>query len=218
MEQYRLHEQFEMEVLDRLNSARVLRDLVFGGGTMLRLCHGLKRYSVDLDFYLVPGVGPEQLHQRLLSALGIDYTIHDDQIKRKTVLLEISSTRYLRRLKIEVNTVRDISGPTNEIAWSQYTNEQVLVATVPLERMFRFKCEALISRKEIRDAYDLEFLIRKGVHSDFLSDDRSQLIQVINGFKPQEFKVKLGSLLESDLRNYYNENGFKFLLDELAQR
>ncbi len=46
-------EQFELEVLDRLQSGRFLDRLVFGGGTMLRLCFGLDRYSVDLDFWLL---------------------------------------------------------------------------------------------------------------------------------------------------------------------
>jgi predicted nucleotidyltransferase component of viral defense system len=46
-------EQFEIEVLDRLQSGRFLDRLIFGGGTMLRLCFGLDRYSVDLDFWLL---------------------------------------------------------------------------------------------------------------------------------------------------------------------
>ena len=46
-------EQFEIEVLDKLNSKRFLECLVFGGGTMLRLCYGLNRFSVDLDFWIV---------------------------------------------------------------------------------------------------------------------------------------------------------------------
>ncbi|MCK7512410.1 MAG: nucleotidyl transferase AbiEii/AbiGii toxin family protein [Desulfobacterales bacterium] len=47
------HEAFEIEVLDKLNSAKLLDPLVFGGGTMLRLCHELNRYSVDLDFWFI---------------------------------------------------------------------------------------------------------------------------------------------------------------------
>ncbi len=43
-------EQFEIEVLDRLKSGKFLDKLVFTGGTMLRLCYGLNRFSVDLDF------------------------------------------------------------------------------------------------------------------------------------------------------------------------
>ena len=47
----RKHEIFEIEVLDRMKSARLLDPLVFGGGSMLRLCHELNRYSIDLDFW-----------------------------------------------------------------------------------------------------------------------------------------------------------------------
>ena len=47
------HEVSEIEVLDKLNSAKLLDPLVFGGDTMLRLCHELNRYSVDLDFWFV---------------------------------------------------------------------------------------------------------------------------------------------------------------------
>ena len=45
-------EILEIEVLDILNSIKVLDSLYFGGGTMLRLCHNLNRYSTDLDFWL----------------------------------------------------------------------------------------------------------------------------------------------------------------------
>jgi len=53
MDIFRQHEIFEIEILDKMNSAKVLQSLVFGGGTMLRLCHELNRYSADLDFWFV---------------------------------------------------------------------------------------------------------------------------------------------------------------------
>ncbi|NIW13748.1 MAG: hypothetical protein GWN31_07430, partial [Candidatus Thorarchaeota archaeon] len=40
-----------MEVLQWLRSKGSLRPLVFGGGTMLRLCHEMPRYSLDMDFW-----------------------------------------------------------------------------------------------------------------------------------------------------------------------
>ncbi|MDH3259067.1 MAG: nucleotidyl transferase AbiEii/AbiGii toxin family protein, partial [Deltaproteobacteria bacterium] len=42
-----------MEVLEKLKNTGLLEPLVFGGGTMLRLCHELKRYSADLDFWFI---------------------------------------------------------------------------------------------------------------------------------------------------------------------
>ena len=56
MDTLRQHEVFEIEVLDKMKSAKVLEQLVFGGGSMLRLCHELNRYSVDLDFWFTKGV------------------------------------------------------------------------------------------------------------------------------------------------------------------
>ena len=53
MDIFKQHEIFEIEVLDRMKSARMLDPLVFGGETMLRLCHDLNRYSVDLDFWFL---------------------------------------------------------------------------------------------------------------------------------------------------------------------
>jgi predicted nucleotidyltransferase component of viral defense system len=44
-------EQFEIEVLDRLRTGKFLDALIFTRGTMLRLCYGLNRFSVDLDFW-----------------------------------------------------------------------------------------------------------------------------------------------------------------------
>ena len=53
MDIFRKHEIFEIEMLEKLKNNRLLEPLVFGGGTMLRLCYELKRYSVDLDFWFI---------------------------------------------------------------------------------------------------------------------------------------------------------------------
>ena len=53
MDIFNRHEIFEIEVLEKMKSTKILDPLVFGGGTMLRLCHELGRYSVDLDFWFI---------------------------------------------------------------------------------------------------------------------------------------------------------------------
>ena len=42
-----------------MKSTKLLDPLVFGGGTMLRLCHDLNRYSVDLDFWFLKKISQE---------------------------------------------------------------------------------------------------------------------------------------------------------------
>ena len=75
MDIYRQHEVFEIEVLDKMNSARLLEPVVFGGGTMLRLCHELPRYSVDLDFWFIKRTPQNKFFDNLQRALENDYEI-----------------------------------------------------------------------------------------------------------------------------------------------
>ena len=65
MDIFRQHEEFEIEVLDKMNSAKLLEPLVFGGGSMLRLCHELNRYSVDLDFWFVKKISPHDYYEKI---------------------------------------------------------------------------------------------------------------------------------------------------------
>jgi predicted nucleotidyltransferase component of viral defense system len=50
MEQNLLKEAIHLHLLSALSEARVLRHVVFQGGTALRLCYGGERYSEDLHF------------------------------------------------------------------------------------------------------------------------------------------------------------------------
>ncbi len=213
------HEIFEMEVLERLKSARLLESLVFGGGTMLRLCHELPRYSVDLDFWKLKVMDDSILFEKLQNALRNSYDITDAQIKHYTILLELRSPRFPRRLKIEVR--RELRNWEYEeaIAFSRYETRQVPVKAHTLSQTMQNKIEALINRGAIRDAFDIEFLIRKGVPLPVLSKKEIQaILKRIQQFKPNDFKVTLGSIVEPDLRAYYLDHGFRLLETQLMQQ
>ena len=87
MSELEIHEQFEVEVLDHLARTSFLRPLVFGGGTMLRLCHELPRYSVDLDFWFRRKVNMSDFYNRLLAELDRSYRITDSKNKHFTSVL-----------------------------------------------------------------------------------------------------------------------------------
>ncbi len=120
MEIFEAHEQFELEVLTRLQSARLLEQLIFGGGSMLRLCHELKRFSTDLDFYLQNREKSTVLLEKLTRLMAEHYLIKDSQVKFRTILIEIASPEYPRRLKIEINKERVIASTQLSIAWSPF--------------------------------------------------------------------------------------------------
>src|SRR3990170_1418730 len=82
-------EIFEIEVLELLNSIKVLDKLYFGGGTMLRLCHNLNRYSTDLDFWLDEKEDSKTIFLIIKKTLSNNYKLVDSAHKKFTLLFDI---------------------------------------------------------------------------------------------------------------------------------
>ena len=69
------------------------------------------------------------------------------------------------------------------------------------------------------DAFDIEFIIRKGIELPDIDTDKQKLIiKNIDSFKNNEYKVKLGSIIPTEKRNYYIENRFNYLKEKLQER
>jgi hypothetical protein len=217
MDIFKQHEAFEIEILDKMNSAKVLEPLVFGGGTMLRLCHELSRYSVGLDFWFVKRTPQKKCFDTIQKAFEKDYEIADAKIKHYTFLFELRSAQYPKRLKIEIRRELKDCDYQKIIAFSKSSTRQVLVNAHTLEQTMKNKIQAFLDREEIRDCFDIEFLIRRGVHLPVSSGrEIAELQKKISRFKDLDFSVKLGSILEKDIRDYYIENRFGFLEEKLA--
>ncbi len=211
-------EVFEIEVLELLNRIRVLDSLFFGGGTMLRLCHTLNRYSTDLDFWTPPSTDAKQLHTKIKSALQNNYRLSDAANKKYTLLYEFRSEKVSRNLKIEIRKEQSEFEWEKKIAFSRYADKQVLVKGLTLPQMMKNKTEALLSRKLIRDCFDMEFLLMRGIG---LTDDKDKLTkisEIIKNFKDRDYKVILGSILEAKDRKFYSGNKFSFLREELTRK
>jgi len=217
MDIFSQHEVFEIEVLDRMNSAKVLEPLVFGGGTMLRLCHELKRYSVDLDFWFIKKIPQKKYFDSIVKALEKSYEITDAEIKHYTLLIELRSAEYPKRLKIEIRKELKDCDYQEKIAFSKSSTKQVLLKAHTLEQTMKNKILAFLDRGEIRDCFDIEFILRRG--TDLPGEFREECIELqkkIVRFKEVDFKVKLGSILEKDIRDYYVENRFSLLEEKLT--
>lgn len=211
------HEQLEIEVLQILNNHQLLGHLTFGGGTMLRLCFGLNRYSIDLDFWAKKTFTKKHF-EKIKRALGKKYKIADFYEKHFSYLVEIQANKFDKKLKIEIRKkpIKNANTDVN-IAFSRFSNIQVKFTTFSLEQMFSNKVAALLDRQEIRDAYDLEFIFRTG-EADVQKLSKNtvkKLIDVIDHFKKNDYKVKLGALLSTEERAHYNRSGFKFLRTQL---
>lgn len=216
MDMLEQHEQFEIEVLDALHRASILDRLVFGGGTMLRLCHELNRYSVDLDFWFLKPVEQDAFFERMQKILWKSYELTDSQIKHYSLIFEMRSADYPKRLKIEIRRqLHDFDFET-KIAFSKFSTRQVLVRAHTLDQTMKNKVAAFLSRAEIRDCFDIEFLLRRGIRLPQLDEaSLADFKAKLNRFKHSDFKVKLGSIVEGDIRRYYNSQGFAFLKEKL---
>lgn len=211
-------EVFEIEVLEVLNSLKVLDKLYFGGGTMLRLCHNLNRYSTDLDFWLDINLDSKALYSKLQEAFQNRYKIVDAENKKYTLLFEIKSAVYKRHLKIEIRKEQTDFDWERKIAFSRFTNKQVTVKGLTLQQMMKNKIEAMISRKIIRDCFDIEFLLMRGVELPSDKTKLGEIKKIIESFKERDYKVTLGSILEEKERKFYLENRFKLLKEEINRK
>lgn len=207
-----LHEQFELEILNHMQSGRFLDALIFTGGTMLRLCHGLDRYSVYLDFWAAKdGTDWVKYARSLKTHLSRDYQIVDAANKRFSLVVELKSASYPKSLKIEIRKEIKMVKTQMSIAYSPNSTVQVLMKTVALEDMMKSKIAAFLSRREIRDAYDLEFLVKRGVPLEADGETLKRLQAGLEKLGKKDYAVKLGSLLPAEARAYYRENGFRIL-------
>ena len=211
-------EIFEIEVLTWFKNKGFLRNMIFGGGTMLRLCYNLKRYSVDLDFWTYRINEVDHFFINLRDSLKIDYDLTDAQNKYYTLLFEIKKAPYPRKLKIEIRKENKESDFQETIAYSPYSNQQVLLKSFTLKQMMKNKMGALLERKEIRDVFDIEFLTRKGVNISANYEGLKKIKEIVKGFKKRDYYVTLGSLLDDDTREYYKKNKFSYLLGIINER
>jgi len=211
-------EVFEIDVIELLNSSKIIEQLFFGGGTMLRLCHNLNRYSTDLDFWLQKGKDSKLVFENILAIFAKNYVVIDSQNKFNTMVFQLKSDFSKRSLKIEIRKETVDFEWERKIAFSQFTFKQIQINGLTLNQMMKNKILAFQSRKIIRDAFDIDFLIKRGVELPLEIETLKNVQKLIKLFKERDFKVSLGSLLELKEREFYSTNKFNFLEEEIFSK
>ncbi|MGE5812664.1 MAG: nucleotidyl transferase AbiEii/AbiGii toxin family protein, partial [Ignavibacteria bacterium] len=130
-------EILEIETLDKLNSIKILDSLFFGGGTMLRLCHNLNRYSTDLDFWTDASSDSKLLFVKIKEMLSNNFKIVDAFNKKNTLLFEFRAQNVNRNLKIEIRKEQKNFRWERKIAFSKFSTKQVMVKGLTLEQMMK---------------------------------------------------------------------------------
>jgi len=209
------HEQLEMELLEGLNSIKILPYMIFCGGTMLRLCHELNRYSIDLDFWLVKTEKSFIIYNKVREYLEGHYRLKHKRHTRSSIVFEFALKGYPRNLKIEVRKTGDRVEAEEKIAFSKHSSIQVFLKGATLPEMMKAKVDTFLERVQIRDVFDIEFLLRKGISLNASKKQLMEIQKLIKKFKPRDYTITLGSLLDFKERQYYKAAKFRFLLSHI---
>ena len=155
--------------------------------------------------------------EKIRKSLEIDYEITDAQVKYYTLLLELRSPRYPKRLKIEIRRDQEESDYQEKIAFSRFSTRQVVLKAHTLEQTMKNKIEAFLNREKSGIVSTSSFF--SGGELNYTLIDQALFLafqKKLDHLTERDFKVKLGSILESDLREYYVRDKFSYLKEKLA--
>lgn len=170
-----IREYLQVLILKAIYQSKYGTELSFMGGTCLRICHDLKRYSEDLDFSLdvkTPGYSFRELNDIIASFLrhtdfDVDVHINEDTVVQKS-FIRVSRVLHLFGLspmkdqklyvKLEIDT-RPVSIVEAEVETFFVTkfNEMFPILKHSDDTLFAGKICAVLNREYTkgRDFYDL---------------------------------------------------------------
>jgi predicted nucleotidyltransferase component of viral defense system len=152
--------------------------LMFKGGTALMLCHGLDRFSEDLDFNIVDeNLDVGEILEKTKALLTdynilIDYKIEENKFQDTYIYFygplykNTNNTRC--KMTIDFSRRNDyISKGTISKVNHIYNEFPVFyINTLDIKEILAEKVRAIITRKKARDIFDLYFLISKKTEID----------------------------------------------------
>jgi predicted nucleotidyltransferase component of viral defense system len=155
------------------------QELVFKGGTALRLVYGGSRYSEDLDFNGPEDVAAlEGLWQRIVAGLedfGVVAERHNVWNSDVSYSFDVSFRGPLYdgrdhskgKVRVDINQRQEKVKTRRELVTSEYDDVRPFVVTVlTLEHLMAEKVRALLVRGKPRDVYDIWLLLRQGAGLD----------------------------------------------------
>ena len=204
-------EQFELEVLDRLNTKKLLSSLAFTEGTMLRLCFGLNRFSADLAFWEVKGNYDKVFFNKIQDCLAESCKIEEAVFKPQTFSFQVKSRKPPVNLKIKIQKQNKKIITANAIAYSKHSNAQVFLKVVSLEEVMQAKIASFLEKGEIWECFDMEFLLKKGIPFKISCQKLKKITKIIDSFTQKDYSNKLAPLLEKEEIDYYLTANFKIM-------
>lgn len=212
--QYR--ENVIIEVAQALAKSRAGPQVVFKGGTALKLFYDLPRYSEDIDYDILPGTSSKNLPDIIRVLLKKKkWEITDEKVKYNTIIFELRFAGPERnfRLKIEISTRK------KELDTAILSLRGVAVLTLEPSFLMTEKLLTFVDRQAGRDIFDAWFIFKnayplnesmiKKAFGDHLKFYQTILAKIEEA-DPRKIFRDTGKLLGYDYRNWIKTS---FLID-----
>lgn len=208
-----VREYFQHIFLGELYKLSLAKQLLFKGGTALRIIYNSPRFSEDLDFSLfgVPHneieLFVENLFTQILAEMehvGIKVALGDKVGATSGGYFGVATFRMFEYppVGVEINVSsrngRSVAGEVDSVA-NNFVPTYTIIHLPQKELVEEKIFGALRERKKPRDFYDLYFIMRKGMLSP---DQKIQLVKVkdeiVADAKKIDFCGELGAFLPAD--------------------
>ena len=132
---------------------KIIPSTIFHGGTCIWRCYGGKRFSEDLDFYFPQN---RNLIEKLFQSLeNKGFEIRKKKISDRSVYSELRYSRVSIRLEATFQSIKRVL-----LDYEKVDGTVISLYGLTVEQLLNEKIDAYLSRKKIRDIYDIFFLIR----------------------------------------------------------
>lgn len=196
-----LREEAEMIFLETLSKIKLSANLVFYGGTALRLAYGSPRFSEDIDLVQIKPIEFPEFKKFIQKIIRVNpnWKLKDIKNKRNTmfalILIKDKKLKHTFSIKIEIHKPTEKAEIETELSLikspTSATESLLLIPT--LKELKKLKENALSSRKKARDIFDLWY-IAKILRENFVLPDK------LPSYSEREFKNELQVFLP---KKYY---------------
>jgi len=203
-------EYWEMFILNDLYSSNLGLNLIFKGGTALRLVYNSPRFSEDLDFSLLDEIDFSDFKKVVEKIISrqTELSLKEIYSKKNTYFALVKfKQEYISQtlsIKLEVSKRKVLFKKDKDFklltASSPTSNLKPLLNVLTLERLLKEKLNALSSRKEPKDLFDvwlISNLLRKPISIPKINMEERTIKQQLSRLLPKYYRRVIPELAKS---------------------
>jgi len=202
LNQYR--ENTIIEVVQALSKSEAGPDIVFKGGTALKLFYGLPRFSEDIDYDSTGKLSPIDLTEIIKTVTAKRrWETTDDAVKYNTILVELRFPGPDRNFHLKI----EISTGEKELNTTILLLRGVPVISLGQSFLMTEKLITFTERQAGRDFFDAWFILNNAYPLD------ERLLLNVFGDFAQFYRVLLEILKKADSKKIHRDTGKLLGLD-----